>query len=73
MKVLAAFAVLMLAAAPALAKKDCNELRSTIEEKIKGKGVKAFTLEIVDKGAAKDGRIVGTCDGGKKEIVYKRG
>lgn len=73
MKILAAFAVLMLAATPAFAKKDCNELKTAIEEKVKAKGVKAFMLEIVDKGAAKDGRIVGTCDGGKKEIVYKRG
>lgn len=66
-------AVLMLAAAPALAKKDCNELKSEIEAKIKAKGVKAFTLEIVAGDAAKEGKVVGSCDGGAKKIVYKRG
>jgi len=27
----------------------------------------------VDKDAAEDGKVVGTCDGGTKKIVYKRG
>ncbi|MCE6985006.1 DUF1161 domain-containing protein, partial [Pseudomonas frederiksbergensis] len=26
-----------------------------------------------DKGAAADGKVVGSCEGGTKEIVYKRG
>jgi len=30
-------------------------------------------LEVVAKGAAADGKVVGTCEGGTKEIVYKRG
>jgi hypothetical protein len=60
-------------------KKDCNELKTEIEAKIKKKGVDKFTLDIVeadkqaeDKGKA-DGKVVGTCDGGAKKIVYKRG
>jgi hypothetical protein len=35
--------------------------------------VSSYTLEAVDKGSAADGKVVGTCDGGSKEIVYKRG
>ena len=73
MRNLVIFAVLMLAAVPALAKKDCNELKSEIEAKITAKGVKAFTLEIVAGDAVKEGKVVGSCDGGAKKIVYKRG
>ena len=72
MKELLILAVLVLAAFPALAKKDCNELKLEIEAKIKAKGVKAYTLEIVAGDAAKEGKVVGSCDGGAKKIVYKR-
>ena len=72
MKVLTLFAVLMLASAPAFAKKSCDELKGEIEAKIKANGVKSFTLEVVE-GDAKDGKVVGSCDGGAKKIVYKRG
>jgi len=44
-----------------------------IEAKIQAKGVKAFTLTIVDKDEKSDLRVVGTCDGGSKKILYKRG
>ena len=54
-------------------KKDCTELKSEIEAKIKKNGVESFTLDIVDKDAQADGKVVGTCDGGSKKIVYKRG
>jgi len=64
----------LLIAAPALAQvKPCEELKSEVETKIKNNGVKVFTLTIVDKDAAEDGKVVGTCDGGTKKIVYKRG
>ena len=72
MKALSLLAVLMLASTPVLAKKDCNELKSEIEAKIKSNGVKSFTLEIVS-GDVKEGKVVGSCDGGAKKIVYKRG
>ncbi|HSA89089.1 MAG TPA: DUF1161 domain-containing protein [Burkholderiales bacterium] len=59
---------------PALAqRKDCGELRGEIEAKIKKNGVEKFTLDVVDKDAQADGKVVGTCDGGTKKIVYKRG
>ena len=54
-------------------KKDCAELKGEIEAKIKKNGVEKFTLDIVDAGAQADGKVVGTCDGGAKKIVYKRG
>jgi hypothetical protein len=65
---------LALAVTPALAqRKDCTELKSEIDAKIEKNGVKAFSTTIVDKDAQADGKVVGTCDGGTKKIVYKRG
>jgi Protein of unknown function (DUF1161) len=102
-------ATLAFAAPVFAAPKPCDELKSEIEEKIKAKGVKDFTLEVVPAASAKDGtakesakdggtkdsgakesakdggatpaaskdsagagKVVGTCDGGTKKIVYKR-
>ena len=54
-------------------RKDCGELKNEIEEKIRKNGVESFTLAIVEKDAQAEGKVVGTCDGGTKKIVYKRG
>jgi len=64
---------LALAATPALARKSCEELKGEIEAKLKAKGVKSWTIEIVAKDENKEGRVVGTCDGGTKKLVYRRG
>ena len=74
MRSLIAIAASLLIASPALAQvKPCEELKGEIDTKIKNNGVAAFTTTIVDKDAAEDGKVVGTCDGGSKKIVYKRG
>jgi hypothetical protein len=54
-------------------RKDCGELKSEIEAKIKKNGVDKFSLDVVDMSAQAEGKQVGTCDGGTKKIVYKRG
>ncbi|HUQ25198.1 MAG TPA: DUF1161 domain-containing protein [Burkholderiales bacterium] len=54
-------------------KKDCGELKGEIEAKIKKNGVDKFSLDIVDKDAQADGKVVGTCEAGAKKIVYKKG
>jgi len=65
---------LALAVTPALAqRKDCNELKDEIDAKIKKNGVKEFSLTIVGVDDKEDGKVVGTCEGGTKKIVYKRG
>lgn len=70
-------AALAAVALPALAqKKSCDDLKAEIEARIKAKGVAKYTLAIVGKDElkdAKDVKEVGTCDGGAKRIVYKRG
>jgi len=54
-------------------RKPCEELKAEIEAKLKAKGVEKFTLDIVAPEEAKDAKVVGSCDGGTKRIVYKRG
>ncbi|WP_433738048.1 DUF1161 domain-containing protein [Pseudomonas putida] len=52
--------------------KSCEELKAEIAAKLDAKGVSGYSLEIVDKGSASGGKVVGTCEMGTKEIVYKR-
>ncbi|MGP5471749.1 DUF1161 domain-containing protein [Pseudomonas helleri] len=72
-KILVAVALLSLAGTAFAAGKPCEELKCEIAAKIDAKGVPHYSLEVVDKGAAADGKVVGSCEGGTKDIVYKRG
>ncbi len=55
-------------------RKPCEELKAEIDAKIRKNGVDTFTLEIVERDAQAEGKVVvGTCDGQTKKIVYKRG
>ncbi|MFY9961945.1 hypothetical protein D3C81_614430 [compost metagenome] len=72
-KLVVAVALMTLAGTALAAGKPCEELKSEIAAKLDAKGVSGYSLEVVDKGAATDGKVVGTCEGGTKEIVYKRG
>ena len=73
--IVATLAALGMAASAGVAaqSKDCDELKSEIEAKIKKNGVDKFSLEIVEADKQADGKVVGTCGGGTKKIVYKRG
>jgi hypothetical protein len=72
--IVAAVVVGMAVSGPALAqRKDCGELKGEIEAKIKKNGVEKFSLDVLEKDAQADGKVVGTCDGGTKKIVYKKG
>ena len=72
-KFLLAVGLLSIAGTAMAAGKSCDDLKSEIDAKIKAKGASSYTLEVVAKGSAADGKVVGTCEGGTKEIVYKRG
>lgn len=52
--------------------KSCEELKSEIAKKLDDKGVKGYSLEIVAKDQDAEGKVVGTCDGGTKKIVYSK-
>jgi len=60
-------------AAQGMVRKPCEDLKAEIDAKIKKNGVPMFTLDVVDMDAQAEGKVVGTCDGNTKKIVYKRG
>ncbi|QTT85923.1 DUF1161 domain-containing protein [Pseudomonas chlororaphis] len=72
-KLVMALALLSVAGTALAAGKPCEELKGEIAAKLDAKGVSGYSLEIVDKGSAAGGKVIGTCEGGTKEIVYKRG
>lgn len=72
-KLLLAVSLLSLAGTVMAAGKPCDELKADLDAKLQAKGVKAYSLEVVAKGSAGDKKVVGSCDAGTKEIVYKRG
>ena len=49
--------------------KSCDEVKSSIEEKVRAKGNKSYTLEVVAAADVKDQKVVGSCAGGSKKIV----
>ncbi len=55
------------------ARKPCEDLKAEITKKLEAKGVTSYTLDVIDKGKESDGKVVGSCDGGTKSVVYKRG
>lgn len=71
-KAIAALLILGVSAPAWAQKKPCEELKAEIEAKLKAKGVEKYTLDIVAAGDARDGKIVGSCEGGTRRIVYKR-
>ncbi len=52
--------------------KACEELKSEIAKKLDDKGVKSYSLEIVPKDQTAEGKVVGSCEGGTKKIVYSK-
>ena len=55
--------------------KACDDLKGEIAKKLDAKGVVNYSLDVVDKGKEADGsgKVIGSCDGGTKDIVYSRG
>jgi len=66
---------LMSASVWAQGPKPCEELKAEIAKKLEANGVKSYSLEIVptEKADAAEGKVVGSCEGGTKKIVYRRG
>lgn len=70
MKHVLAIALMGFASAAALAAKPCNELKDEIAKKLEANGVKAYSLDVVPAAEAGDKKVVGSCEGGSKKIVY---
>jgi Protein of unknown function (DUF1161) len=65
--------VLLLTSVASYAAKPCGELKAEIAKKLDDRGIKFYLLEIVPNEKVKDeGKVVGSCDGGKKKILYSR-
>jgi hypothetical protein len=73
MRSVATVTLLLLASAFAYAQKPCEELKTEIAQKLEAKSVKMYSLDIMAKDDKEgDGKVVGTCEGGTKKIVYRR-
>ena len=72
-RLLVAMLVLGLSGSVWAQRKACEDLKAEIDAKIRKNGVETFTLDIVEMDAQAEGKVVGTCDGNTKKIVYKRG
>ena len=72
MKHLIALTLAATAAMPAWATKPCDALKAELTTKIQSHGAKNFTLEVVAPDQTGDKRVVGSCEGGTKKIVYAR-
>jgi hypothetical protein len=70
MKLVLALAALLSACVSSYAV-TCDVLKSEIESKIKAGGMTNFTLNVLDADSAGTAKIVGTCELGKKKIVYR--
>ena len=69
-----AFALLLCAFTDhASGKTSCESVLAQIETKLAAKGVTKYTLLIIAKDETTDSRVVGSCAGGAKKIIYKRG
>lgn len=69
---LAAVAGLSAGLSPVLAA-TCQELQDSIEARIRANGVTGFTVTSVDAAASAPGQVVGTCDQGRKKLLFVRG
>jgi len=74
MRSLATIALLSFVSVSAFsqAAKPCEDLKAEIAKKVEANNVKSYTLEIVAKDQQVEGKVVGTCEGGTKKIVYRR-
>lgn len=48
----------------------CEDLKTSIEAKIRARGVAHFGLSILEENAPASGQVVGSCERGTKKIVY---
>jgi hypothetical protein len=66
-------ALLLVASIPAIAGTPCDKVKGDIAAKLDAKHVAHYTLEAVPSDQVADRKVVGSCEGGTKKIVYTRG
>ena len=50
----------------------CEEVKTQIAAKLDAKHVSDYTLDVVPAEQAGDAKVIGTCEGGTKKIVYTK-
>ncbi|HKS15191.1 MAG TPA: DUF1161 domain-containing protein [Pseudomonas sp.] len=70
-KTVLAFGLMTMAGSVLAAGTPCEEIKAEIAGKLDAKGVQGYTLEVVDQGTPA-GKVIGSCEAGTKEIVYRR-
>ncbi len=65
-------AVLMAASIPIMAGTPCDKVKADIAAKLDAKHVAHYTLDAVPSDQVGTRKVVGTCEGGTKKIVYTR-
>lgn len=61
-----------LLAGSAHAADNCEALRADIEARIRAAGVTHLSVTVLDNEQSAPGKVVGTCDLGRKKIVYEQ-
>lgn len=54
------------------ATKPCEELKTEIASKIDATKAKGYSLDIVESDKVGTAKVVGSCENGKKKIVYAK-
>lgn len=72
MKRFAYISCFALISTQAFAGKPCEELKGEIAAKMEANGVKSYILEIVPADQVGEGKVVGSCEGGTKKIIYTK-
>lgn len=62
----------MLSAPALAAAKPCEELKTEIAAKLDAKGVKGYTLTVVETDKVGEAKVVGSCEASTKKITYER-
>ena len=50
----------------------CQEIMDKVNAKLEHKGVQDYSLKVVGKDKETSLRVVGTCEGGKKKVIYQK-
>jgi hypothetical protein len=70
---LAVFLACCAGSSPAFGAATCENLQRSVEARIRANGVASFAVTPVDAAASAPGQVVGTCDQGRKKLLYVRG
>ncbi len=65
-------AILLAASVPVVAGTPCDKVNADIAAKLDAKHVVNYTLDAVPNDQVGNRKVVGTCEGGTKKIVYTR-